>query len=273
MPVLTIALIPVALNAHSASRAGQTFTRDFANDLLDSVGPNAILITSGDNDTFPLWYAQDVEGRRKDVTVIVGSYLGTDWMPWQLMRKGIALAASRAEADSVPQVIQLSAPQQFVAGDIHTTIPAGYITRDQLFVLQMIRDVLPKHPIYFTSSQYPRALGLDAYLLTEGLAVRLMPAVVTESPTIVKTAAGMVDLPHSLALWRNTFKGRAAFERQNAWIDPASLVMPAQYVVAGSLLAEALSKRGQTADATVISDEVQHLMGIANLASVFGGRQ
>ena len=272
MPVLMIALIPLALNAHSASRAGQTFTRDFANDLLDSVGPNGILITSGDNDTFPLWFAQDVEGYRPDVTVIVASYLGTDWLPWQLMRKGIAVAGSRAEADSVPQAMQLPAPQLFEVGAIHATIPAGYITRDQLFVLQMIRDVMPTHPIYFTSSLYPRALGLDQYVVTEGLTVHLMPSVVTESQSIVKTAAGMIDLPKSLALWNNTFKGRAAFEKQNQWIDPASLVMPAQYVVAGSIVAEALSKRGQTADAAVITDQVQRLMGIANLASVFGGR-
>jgi len=272
LPVLMIALIPVALNAHSASRAGQTFTRDFAHDLLDSVAPHGVLITSGDNDTFPLWYAQDVEAYRTDVTVIVGSYLGTDWMPWQLMRKGIALAASRAAADSVPVAVQLPAPQLFEAGAIRATIPAGYITREQLFVLQMIRDVMPTHPIYFTSSLYPRGLGLERYLVTEGLAVHLMPALVAESDTMVRTAAGVVDLPKSLALWRNTFKGRAAFEKQGEWIDPASLVMPAQYVVAGSILAEALSKRGQTSDATAISDEVQRMMGIANLASVFGGR-
>ena len=195
LPVLLIALIPVVLNAHSASRAGQTFTRDFANDLLDSVAPNGILITSGDNDTFPLWYAQDVEGHRRDVTVIVGSYLNTDWLPWQLLRNGIALAPSRASADSVPEAVRLPAPQLFEAGAIRATIPAGYITRDQLFVLQMIRDVMPAHPIYFTSSIYPRALGLEQYLVTEGLTVHLMPSVVTESEGMVKTGAGMVDLP------------------------------------------------------------------------------
>ncbi len=272
MPVLMIALIPVALNAHAASRAGQTFTRDFADDLLDSVAPNGVLITSGDNDTFPLWYAQQVQGHRTDVTVIVASYLSTDWLPWQLMRKGIPIAASRAEANAIPQAINLPAPQLFESGSIRATIPPGYLTREQLFILQMIGNVMPTHPIYFSSPMYPRALGLEQYLLTEGLAVRLMPSIVTESDSVVKTAAGMVDLPRSLALWRGTFKGKAAFEKQGEWIDPASLVMPAQYVVAGAILAEALNKRGSTADATAVSNEVQHMMGIANLASVFGGR-
>jgi hypothetical protein len=270
LPVLAFALLPLALNAHAASRAGQTFTRDFAMDLLDSVAPNGILITNGDNDTFPLWYAQEVEGHRRDVVVIVASYLNTDWLPWQLIRRGIAVAGSAAEANDVPQVVQLAAPQQFDAGAIHATIPAGYLTRDQLFVLRLVRDVLPTRPIYFTNASYPRALGLEPYLVVEGLAVHLMPSAVTESAAIVRTNAGMVDLPRSLALWRGTFKGRVSFERQNDWIDQASLMMPAQYVVAGSVLVDALGKRGSSAEAGVIEAEVQRMMGIANLGSVFG---
>ncbi|HEV8408977.1 MAG TPA: DUF2723 domain-containing protein [Gemmatimonadaceae bacterium] len=270
MPVLAIAFMPLALNARSASRAGQTFTRDFAIDLLDSVAPNGILITNGDNDTFPLWYAQDVEGYRRDVTVIVASYLGTDWLPWQLMRRGIALAASPQDADAVPMAMQLTAPEQFEAGGIHATIPAGYLTRDQMFVLRMIRDVMPTHPMYFTSPLYPRALGLEKYVVTEGLAVHLMPQPVVETQTVIRTQGGMVDLPRSLALWRGPFKGPAAFERQHEWIDPSSLVMPAQYVVAGSVLAEALGKSGSVADAAAVDAQVQKMLRIANLASVFG---
>ena len=271
VPVLAIALVPLALNLHSASRAGQTFTRDFARDLLDSVAPNGILITNGDNDTFPLWYAQDVEGHRRDVVVIVASYLGTDWFPWQLIRRGIAVAATPREADSVPQYVRLETPQSFEAGAIRATIPAGYLSRDQLFVLRIVRDVLPRRPVYFSNSSYPRALGLDRYLVVEGLAVHLMPSAVAESQAVVSTGAGMVDVVRSLALWRGTFRGRAAFEAQGSWIDPASLVMPAQYVLAGSALAEALGRRGAASDAAAVTAEVRRMLGIANLGSVFGG--
>lgn len=268
-PVLAVAFIPLALNAHSASRAGQTFTRAFAFDLLDSAAPNAILITNGDNDTFPLWYAQMVEGYRPDVAVMVATYLGTDWFPKQLMRRGVPLAATPAQADSVPDVIHLDAPEKFDAGNIHATIPAGYVTRDQLFVLRLVRDALPTRPIYFSNSAYPDALGLAPYLVTEGLAVHLMPSPVTESATVARTNGGMVDVPRSLELWRKTFRGPAAFERQGDWIDAASIGMPAQYVFAGSLLGQALTNQGKTAEATAVQTDLQRLLSTAGLRSVF----
>ena len=83
-PVLLIALVPLALNWKWASRAGDCAARDWAYNFLVSAEPYAILFTNGDNDTFPLWYLQEVEGIRKDVTVIVGQYLFTDWYPRQL---------------------------------------------------------------------------------------------------------------------------------------------------------------------------------------------
>ena len=271
-PVLVLALLPLLLNARSASRAGQTFTRDFAFDLLDSVAPNAILITNGDNDTFPLWYAQTVEGHRRDVAVIVASYLGTDWFPRQLIRRGIPLAATPEEADSIPEVIRLDTPEKFDAGDIHTTIPPGYITRDQLFVLRLVHDAMPTRPIYFSNAAYPNTLGLGPYIVSEGLAVHLMPSPVTESASVARTEGGMVNVPASLALWRTTFRGRASFERQGSWIDPASLVMPAQYVFAGSLLGAALARKGETADADAVQRDLRQLLATADLGSVWGRR-
>ncbi len=82
--VLLIALVPLALNWPWASRAGDYSARDWAYNLLMSVEPYGVLFTNGDNDTFPLWYLQEVEGIRQDVTVIVTSYLNIDWYALQL---------------------------------------------------------------------------------------------------------------------------------------------------------------------------------------------
>jgi hypothetical protein len=68
-------------------RSGRYVARDFGRNYLESCDPNAIIFTHGDNDTFPLWYVQEVEGARTDVRVCNTSYLQTDWYINQMKRQ------------------------------------------------------------------------------------------------------------------------------------------------------------------------------------------
>ena len=83
-------LVPVMMGAKSwdnHNRNHRYHSVDFAKNLLNSCAPNAILFTGGDNDTFPLWYVQEVEGFRRDVRVCNLSLLGTEWYIQQMKRK------------------------------------------------------------------------------------------------------------------------------------------------------------------------------------------
>ena len=88
--VICFMAVPVVMGQQEwddHDRSNKTLSRDLAKDYLESCGPNAILFTFGDNDTYPLWYAQEVEGIRKDVRVINYSLLGIDWYINQLRYK------------------------------------------------------------------------------------------------------------------------------------------------------------------------------------------
>lgn len=87
---LCLLAVPVLMAAQEwddHDRSNKVLARDMAKDYLESCAPNAILITFGDNDTYPLWYAQEVQGIRKDIRVINSSLLGTDWYINQLRYK------------------------------------------------------------------------------------------------------------------------------------------------------------------------------------------
>jgi len=88
--VVTLILVPGILaseNWDDHDRSGRYTARDLGADYLKTLQPNGIIFTNGDNDTFPLWYNQEVEGVRTDTRVCNLSYLQTEWYINQMKRK------------------------------------------------------------------------------------------------------------------------------------------------------------------------------------------
>ncbi len=88
--ILISLIVPIIMGQQEwddHDRSRKQLARDVAKDYLESCAPNAILFTFGDNDTYPLWYDQEVEGIRPDIRVINTSLLGTDWYINQLRYK------------------------------------------------------------------------------------------------------------------------------------------------------------------------------------------
>ncbi|MFD2967669.1 DUF2723 domain-containing protein [Sphingobacterium bambusae] len=85
--ILAGPVILIAKNYDDHNRSEKTLARGMARNYLESCAPNAILFSYGDNDTYPLWYVQEVEGFRTDVRVVNLSLLSADWYMKQMMDK------------------------------------------------------------------------------------------------------------------------------------------------------------------------------------------
>ena len=130
---LGVPVLMAAENWDDHDRSNRYTAVEMAKNYLNSVGPNGILVTHGDNDTFPLWYAQEVEEVRPDVRIANTSLLGTDWhidqMKW-------------AMNESKPLDLTIG-PRQYLYGT--NEFVYIYDTRDTAFLLSDVMRIF-KHP-------------------------------------------------------------------------------------------------------------------------------
>lgn len=289
-PVLLLALVPLVGNRLTASRAGETLARDFAVDMLQSVEPYGVLVTAGDNDTFPLWYAQEVEGVRKDVTVLNLSLGNTDWYLRQMQRRPVypfdsAHAPAIYQGRSWPQPTgrvlnmtdaQLAALEPYYVldkktsvqlGPITTTLDPGligreYLERADVVVLQAIKDNIGKRPIYFsrTVGLYADQFGLTAYVEGQGFARKLHYEPIVPSDSIQAIGQlGYANIPRTTALLFGVYHASAAARhRPRGWIDRPSEGIPALYGLMYQALAQALKEKNPkvSAQALALADSI-----------------
>jgi tetratricopeptide (TPR) repeat protein len=159
-----IAAVPLRGHWESHDRRGSFTAHDYARNMLVALPPNAVLFTNGDNDTFPLWYLQEVEGFRKDVRIINLSLLNTPWYGEQL----------RDEEPRVP--MNYTTEQLWQLKPFRDQSRRVFLVKDQV-ALDIVHAVFQRraeHPVYFAVT-VDDLIGLDDFLKLEGLVFRLHP--------------------------------------------------------------------------------------------------
>ncbi len=189
-------------------RSGNYVAWDYSYNMLQSCEQDAILFTNGDNDTFPLWYLQDVEGVRRDVRIVNLSLVNTPWYIRQMKgpayyteAKPVPISLSDKQIEKIQPVVweprQLDIPVTPEAISRYQVTDSATITSGKISFLMrntlevggtrairiqdlLVRDIIYtnqwKRPIYFAVTCAPDSkIGLDEYLWFHGLAWRFEP--------------------------------------------------------------------------------------------------
>ncbi len=203
-------ILLLAKNFETHNRKGRYIAWDYSYNMLQTCEPNAILITNGDNDTFPLWYLQEVDSVRRDIRIVNLSLLNTDWyiqqlrdldpkvpigvsdaelsklglVPWKKRQVSIYVHQSAGENFAREfqikyQGIYITVPEK-ITFEVKPTLntPYGSVLRVQDYmILRIINNNKWRKPIYFavTVAKKNMLSELQEYLRMDGLALKLVP--------------------------------------------------------------------------------------------------
>jgi hypothetical protein len=273
--VLGLALLPVALNWTAASRRHGPDARlaaDFAYDLLNTTPPYGVLFTYGDNDTFPLWWAQEVAGIRQDVVVICLALANTDWYMRQL-RDAPTRLVDRRHLPSIWQGAVRSPPnwplhamtdsmiasalggylvpqdQQISLGPLRRTLKAGsFLLPNDIMTLAVIRQNVGRRPIVWAITAGREFGGLENYVVQQalGFSLRTSPPDTT-SPTLDtrRLAGAPLDIPTTERLLWDTYRYTGLLEGDVTKLESTSASIASTLSLPYTQLTYAYSARGQ----------------------------
>jgi hypothetical protein len=270
--MLLLALMPIGLNWTAASRCHGPDARlaaDFAYDLLNSAPPYGILFTYGDNDTFPLWWAQEVAGIRRDVTVVCLALANTDWYMRQLRdaptrpldeaalppvwrsriipRPTLPLhTMTDPMVDAAMSGYLVQAPQEVKLGPLTRTLPRGtFLYPNDLLTLSIIQQNIGRRPIVWGATTGRSFAGLGEYVVQRGLASELLPArpdTTAADPELLRLTGMALDVPTTERLVFDTYRYADLARRGSDRLETTSASVAATLGVPPALLVYAYAR-------------------------------
>ena len=287
--VLALALVPVALNWSAASRRQGPDARlaaDFAYDLLNTVPPYGVLFTYGDNDTFPLWWAQEVANVRQDVTVVCLALANTDWYMRQLRDNPVrpvdrnALPAVWRGALRPPPTQPLHTMtdsmigsamsgyvvpqnQRVTLGSVSRNLKAGtFLLPNDILTLSIVQQNVGRRPIVWAITTGREFGGLSEYVVQQGLGYSLRSSRPdTTSPALDtrRLAGAPLDIPTTERLVWDTYRYADLLHGDVTKLETTSASIASTLSLPFTQLTYAYSARGQQENLLRVLDRAMQL--------------
>jgi hypothetical protein len=237
---IAFSALPLTHFWYTHDRRGFYVATDYAHNMLAPLAPRAIIFTNGDNDTFPLWYAQLCDHFREDVSVINLSLLNTDWYIRQMR-------------DQEPKV-----PMSVSDTDLEQARTQGYLTDpasgqpamvNHVMVVNIVAAAANRRPVYIAVT-VPDHHGLDTRLVSEGLVLRVEPEGYKGSSGVVESDGAWIDPAKIKNNLYGVFKYRGLYDDKwnilsHPYKDENARRLTQNYVVAHMQLAFEQQRAGQ----------------------------
>ncbi len=272
--VFGVAALPFALNFNAASRrhgADAHLAGNFAYDLLNTVPPYGVLFTFGDNDTFPLWWAQEVEGIRRDVTVVCLALAQTDWYMRQMREN----PTRPFEAASAPPIWQryaagnrpdwplhtmsnediANAVPQLLPDDVRLRIGTQEVTlpknsplyTNDFLVIRVLQENFGRRPLVWALSAAGSHFGLNQLLVQRGIGIYLdtqPPDSTSPRYDFLRMLQFPLDLPVTDSLALGVYRYADLLERGADGLETTALASASTLSLPFTQMAYAAQSRG-----------------------------